>query len=138
MVQASGKRKTREGTEVGDELIEGASRKQRRCQELKLDDELRGMILKGILDDLGEYRLTSRLESSVVTTESGKVNFHIRDQAIHFQERGHRYILHPGTDMETKFPISVSGLWGKYFEMFDPEAIIRRYVKLWAESPRKV
>ena len=71
----------------------------------KLDDELRGMILKGILDDLGEYRLTERLASSVVTTESGKVNFHIRDQAIQFQERDHLYILHPGTEMEAKYPI---------------------------------
>ena len=26
----------------------------------KLDDELRRMILKGILDDLGEYRLTEK------------------------------------------------------------------------------
>ena len=58
------------------------------CEEVKLDDELRGMILKGILDDLGEYHLTERLASSVVTTESAKVNFHIRDQAIHFQEKG--------------------------------------------------
>ena len=78
----------------------------------KLDDELRGMILKGILDDLGEYHLTERLASSVVTTESAKVNFHIRDQAIQFQERDHLYILHPGTEMEAKFPISVSELWG--------------------------
>ena len=137
MVQASGKRNTCEGSKVGDEWIEGASRKQRRCEELKLDDELRGMILKGILDDLGEYRLTERLASSVVTTESGKVNFHIRDQAIQFQERDHLYILHPGTEMEAKFPISVSGLWGKYFNEFDAEAIIRRYFKVWAESPRK-
>ena len=107
------------------------------CKKVKLDDELRGMILKGILDGLGEYRLTERLASSVVTTESAKVNFHIRDQAIQFQERDHLYILHPGTEMEAKFPISVSGLWG-YFEEFDAEAIIRRYFKLWAESPHKV
>ena len=52
----------------------------------KLDDELRRMILKGILDDLGEYHLTERLASSVVTTESAKVNFHIRDQAIQFKK----------------------------------------------------
>ena len=122
---------------MGDDWIEGASRKQRRCQELKLDDELRGMILKGILDDLGEYRLTERLASSVVTKQSAKVNFHIRDSAILFEPNHHEYKLHAGTEMEAKFPISVSGLWGKYFEKFDAEAIILRYFKVWAESPHK-
>ena len=83
-----------------------------------------------------EY-LTERLESSVVTTESARVNFHIRDAAIRFQAEDYVYILHPGTEMEAKFPISVSGLWGKYFEKFDAEAIILRYFKVWAESPHK-
>ena len=63
-----------------------ASRKRKRCEETKLDDELCGMILKGILEDLRRYRLRSRLESSVVTEESWNVNFHIGDQAIEFQE----------------------------------------------------
>ena len=84
------------------------------------------------------FNLTERLESSVVTTESARANFHIRDAAIRFQDEDHVYILHPGTEMEAKFPISVSGLWGKYFKEFDAEAIIRRYFKLWAESPHKV
>ena len=47
--------------------------------------------------------LTERLESSVVTTESAIVNFHIRDAAIQFQDEDHVYILHPGTEMEASF-----------------------------------
>ena len=47
-----------------------ASRKRKTCEESKLDDD----------------RARSRLVSSVVTEESWKVNFHIRDQAIEFQE----------------------------------------------------
>ena len=80
---------------------------------------------------------TDRLESSVVTRQSAMVNFHMRDSAIRFEAGDHVYKLHPGSEMEAKFPISVSGLWGKYFEEFDAEAIIRRYFKVWAESPHK-
>ena len=57
---------------------------------------------------------TDRLESSVVTRQSAMVNFHIRDPAIRFEAEDHVYKLHPGSEMEAKFPISVSGLWGKY------------------------
>ena len=84
-----------------------------------------------------EDDLTTRLVSPVVTRQSAKVNFHMRDPAILFEPNHHEYKLHAGTEMEAKFPISVSGLWGKYFEKFDAEAIIRRYFKVWAESPHK-
>ena len=55
-----------------------------------------------------------RLDSPVVTPHAAIENSHVRDRYIKFEEEPHRYILHPGTDMEAVFPISVSGLWARF------------------------
>ena len=98
----------------------------------RLEDELSKMILEGILEDLQGDRGDSRLLSPVVTRSASSVNRHIRDEHIIFQEAAHRYILHPGTDMEAVFPISVSGLWARYFEEFDAEAVTKQWFDDWA------
>lgn len=38
-------------------------------------------------------------------------------------------------DDETVFPISVSGVWSKYFAEFDAAAVIDQYFDRWAASP---
>ena len=98
----------------------------------RLEDELSKMILEGVLEHLRGDRGESRLLSPVVTRSASSVNRHIRDQHIIFEEGAHRYILHPGTDMQAVFPISVSGLWACYFEEFDPEAATKQWFGKWA------
>ena len=100
-----------------------------------LEDELSKMILEGVLAELKIIPATARLASAVVTLNSSKINFHTRDAAIRFEEAEHKYILDPGTPMERVFPISVSGLWGQYFEKFDPLAVTSKYFSKWAENP---
>ena len=78
----------------------------------------------------GEWRLLS----PVVTRSASDVNMHIRDRSIEFEEAGHRYILHRGTDMQAVFPISVSGLWARYFEEFDAERQDVERVSVWGGS----
>lgn len=77
----------------------------------------------------------ARLSSPVVVERSSKVNAHPRDRRIKFQEEGHLYILYPDTSLATVFPISVSGLWGKYFDHFDPVATIEAYYDKWVCNP---
>ena len=77
-----------------------------------------------------------RLVSPVVTPHAAIVNFHIRDRSIQFEVEPHRYLLHPGTDMEAVFPISVSGLWARYFPKFDPELVIHERFAQWARNPK--
>ena len=77
-----------------------------------------------------------RLVSPVVTPHAAIVNSHIRDRSIQFEMEPHRYLLHPGTDMEAVFPISVSGLWARYFPKFDPEFVIHQRFAKWARNPK--
>ena len=77
-----------------------------------------------------------RLVSPVVTPHAAIVNSHVRDRYIQFEEEAHRYILHPGTDMEAVFPISVSGLWARHFPEFDPGAVINQHFAKWARNPK--
>ena len=92
-------------------------------------------VLDGVVAELRIIRGTARLESAVVTRESARQNFHLRDAMIKFEDEGHRYILWPGTTLATVFPISVSGLWGRYFEAFDAEGVIGKYYEKWAQNP---
>ena len=91
---------------------------------------------EGVLEVLRDDRGKTRLISPVVTASASTVNQHIRDQCVIFEAKAHRYILHPGTDMEAVFPKSVSGLWSDYFEKFDAEAVTRQCFGKWADNPR--
>ena len=89
----------------------------------RLEQDLRG--------ERGELQLLS----PVVTPSASSVNMHIRDRYIIFEADAHRYILHPGTDMQAVFPISVSGLWAKYFKEFDAVAVTTQWFGKWAGNP---
>ena len=61
-----------------------------------------------------------------------KVHWHKRDARIIFVEQQHKYYLDPGTAHERCFPISVSGLYGLYFEPFNAADIVQRYYDKWS------
>ena len=50
-------------------------------------------------------------------------NAHQRDKRIQFEEHAHRYIL----DGSIQFPISVTGVWERFFSTFDAAQIIDKY-----------
>ena len=56
------------------------------------------------------------------------IHAHGRDRRIHFDEPSHIYTL----DRHHKFPISVSGVWGKFFGEFDPLATAWKYIHKWS------
>ena len=122
------------GPSVHDDVVPGNPKKRRVVDAsgsstvggCRLEQDLRG--------DRGELQLLS----PVVTPSASSVNMHIRDQHITFNADAHRYILHPGTDMQAVFPISVSGLWAKYFQEFDAEAVTMQWFGKWAVSPCSV
>ena len=58
-------------------------------------------------------------------------NAHPRDSRIKFEEHTHTYTL----DKIFKFPISVSGVWAKFFGVFDPSATVATYFTKWSSDP---
>ena len=58
-------------------------------------------------------------------------NSHDRDNRIVFTESSHTYLL----DGEHQFPISISGVWSKFFEPFNAERTIDQYFVRWSENP---
>ena len=101
----------------------------------EVEAEVSKLVLEGVVAELRVIPSRAQLVSPVVAERSSMRNSHLRDAAIKFEEEGHRYILHPGTPMATTFPISVSGLWGQYFDRFDAVATIWKYYKKWSERP---
>ena len=75
------------------------------------------------------------LASHVVVRESARVNAHSRDCMVKLEEVGHRYLYKPGCPDESVFPISVSGLWARYFEQFDGASAVAAYFGGWASRP---
>ena len=99
-----------------------------------LEAELSEWILKGVLTELRNIPRTARLESSVVTWQCSAQNSHVRDSKIKFEEEDHRYFLNTGTNSTTVFPISVSGLWARYFEAFDAGRVIEQNYEKWSRN----
>ena len=58
------------------------------------------------------------------------LNAHPRDARICFVEQGHIYFL----DNATQLPLSVSGVWQKFFAKFDAEYIVNRFFEKWASD----
>lgn len=56
---------------------------------------------------------------------------HPRDPEIRFVEECHGYFLDGA-----RVPLSVSGLWGKYFSHFDAPATVKRSIDRWRRNPR--
>ena len=75
------------------------------------------------------------LASQVVLRDSARVRAHCGDSMVKLEEEGHRYLYQPGSPEEEVFPISVSGLWAKYFEEFDGEGVVSAYYGFWACNP---
>ena len=118
----------------GDHVCGGLS-----CVDvLELGDELSTYVLDGVLSELLHVGGSWKLHSFVVTPGHQSRNCHIRDRYIRFEEDGHRYLLHPGTPMETVFPISVSGLWSLYFKKFNPGEVIQRRFLQWSQDATSV
>ena len=59
-----------------------------------------------------------------------RLNAHPRDARICFVEQGHIYFL----DKATQFPLSVSGVWQKFFAIFDAEYTVNRFFEKWASD----
>lgn len=77
-----------------------------------------------------------RLTSVVICPDSDVRNRHPRDVRIVFEDEGHVYKLDVNTSQEQLFPISVSGLWGMYFDKFNAAETIQKYYDMWAVDPR--
>ena len=77
-----------------------------------------------------------RLTSGVICPDVDVRNRHPRDARIVFEDEGHVYKLDANTPREQVFPISVSGLWGMYFEKFNADQVIQEYYDFWAADPR--
>ena len=77
-----------------------------------------------------------RLTSVVICPDSERRNHHPRDLRISFEEKCHLYKLDAETCEEQVFPISVSGLWGMYFEQFNAGQIIQDYYDMWCSDPQ--
>ena len=58
-------------------------------------------------------------------------NAHPRDRRVTFHEVNHEYFL----DGAGKFPISVSGVWSRYFSEFNGKDILDNYFERWAANP---
>ena len=77
------------------------------------------------------------LPRSVVLRNSRYVNAHARDDCIRLDEARHVYEYTDADSGEVKeFPISVSGVWGRYFEPFDPVETVSKYYAKWANDPQ--
>lgn len=59
------------------------------------------------------------------------LNPHERDHRIEFSEDTHTYTL----DQAKVFPISVTGVWSKFFEKFDPQETVDKYFPKWVDDP---
>ena len=84
---------------------------------------------------LGLIFPTGALVSPVVVRCSARLNAHWRDCLVKLEEVGHRYLYKPGSPEEEVFPISVSGLWSKYFDEFDGEAVVAAHFGSWSCNP---
>jgi hypothetical protein len=63
-----------------------------------------------------------------------KINPHPRDRRIVFFKEDHSYYL----DGVLRLPISVTGVWNKYFEPFVPEATVAEYFDTWSVDETKI
>jgi hypothetical protein len=59
------------------------------------------------------------------------INVYPQDCRIKFVEGSHTYWL----DGDVRFPISVSGVWSKFFDKFDADSIVDTYFGSWACNP---
>ena len=80
-------------------------------------------------------QLPGRLPEPVVCPNTAIVNQHVLDAFIRFEETGHHYYLRTDEGIDVKFPLSVSGVWKKYFDHFDADAVIALYYKKWCSDP---
>ena len=96
-----------------------------------LEDELETMIKEGRLAEAQRRGALALLETNVVERDTESRNAHRLDGRIRFEEKGHKYYLREEQG-EVEFPISVSGVWARYFRPFDAEATIARYYARWA------
>jgi hypothetical protein len=64
------------------------------------------------------------------TLRLASINAHPRDTRITFIEETHVYTL----DAVVDFPISVSGVWSQFFEVFDMEGTAWKYFERWASN----
>ena len=86
------------------------------------------------LDYVEERTDLMHLHSNIVTRESEVRHAHPRDSAISFEEIHHKYYLQYQRQ-KIEFPVSVSGIWSRYFAKFDAASILEAYFKSWAANP---
>jgi hypothetical protein len=72
---------------------------------------------------------------AIGVAKSHEVNRHPRDKHIFLDEMRHVYVYTSSSGTRTEFPISVSGVWEKYFQKFDPVVVTTSYFERWAENP---
>ena len=97
--------------------------------DLPLEDELERMIFHGQLEEVQRRGSLIQLESNVVGRNIDFLNGHRRDGCVRFEEEGHKYVLLQSSG-QIEFPVSVSGVWARNFERFEPTVIIRRYFSM--------
>ena len=78
---------------------------------------------------------TTTLVWEVALAKSYEIHAHVRDQYIYLDEDRHVYIYTSPSGSQCEFPISVSGVWSKYFEKFQPSLIVEAYYDRWAMDP---
>ena len=77
------------------------------------------------------YRKRRRCKGKAFDRFAIARNAHPRDDRISFDETTHTYTL----DGTFRFPVSVSGVWARYFSRFDPNETVGKYYDRWATSP---
>ena len=123
------------------DLLAAAPDASEATKEGGLEDELHELILAGLRYEIQSRRPCECLSSTVVTRNPEELYAHRLDAFVEFSPECHKYYLLSGDLSDTQlssrreFPISVSGVWGAYFEAFDADAIIARYYDRWAENP---
>ena len=91
-----------------------------------LEDELDAMIKEGKIAEAQRRGAVAFLNSAVVAKDT---DFHIKhrlDGYVRFEASGHKYYLRR-TEGDLEFPISVSGVWARYFVPCCAEATISQY-----------
>ena len=75
------------------------------------------------------------LPRSVALADLRVAHAHQRDEQILLDETRHVYIYTDESGAKLEFSTSVSGVWGMYFDKFDPEAVVNERFDRWAAEP---
>ena len=104
-------------------------RTQRVLPDVASDRPFAGVDLRWVVTDMSVGR--APMPPSGTPLRLATHNAHRLDSRVEFMEDEHVYIL----DGSVQFPISVSGVWGRFFSHFNPSEAVDTYFHRWSTNP---